>query len=72
MQKICREVEKDEKFEENWKESQKSGLYIGAYHFFSFDSPGKTQAKNFMKYVKLYIKIYLTMNQMIGKELVIT
>lgn len=41
----------DEKFEENWKESQKSGLYIGAYHFFSFDSPGKTQAKNFMKYV---------------------
>lgn len=41
----------DEKFEENWKEAQKSGLYIGAYHFFSFDSQGKTQAENFMKHV---------------------
>ena len=38
----------DEKFEENWKESQKSGLYIGAYHFFSFDSSGETQAENFI------------------------
>ena len=31
-------------------------------------------SKTFMNYVKLYIyiKIYLTMNQMIGKELIIT
>jgi hypothetical protein len=31
-------------------------------------------SKTFVKYVKLYvyIKVYLTMNQMIGKELIIT
>jgi hypothetical protein len=30
--------------------------------------------KKFLKYVKLYVymKVYLTMNQMIGKELIIT
>ncbi len=31
-------------------------------------------SKKFVKYVKLYVymKVYLTMNQMIGKELIIT
>ena len=30
-------------------------------------------SKNFVKYVKLYvyIKVYLTMNQMVGKELIV-
>lgn len=34
----------DECFEDNWQNAQKTSLYIGAYHFFSFDSAGKTQA----------------------------
>ncbi len=35
---------------------------------------GSSYSKTFVKYVKLYvyIKVYLTMNQMIGKELIIT
>lgn len=41
----------DEKFEENWQNAKSSPLYYGAYHFFSFDSPGKTQADNFIKTV---------------------
>ncbi len=41
----------DEKFEENWEKATGSGLYIGAYHFFSFDSDGKRQAKNFISHV---------------------
>lgn len=44
----------DENFKQNWKNAQKSGLYIGAYHFFSFESEGKTQAKNFIKNVKAF------------------
>jgi len=35
----------DECFYDNWQESGKSGLFIGAYHFFSFDSDGETQAQ---------------------------
>ncbi|MBQ3783758.1 MAG: hypothetical protein II838_10010 [Lachnospiraceae bacterium] len=42
----------DENFAENWENSKKSGLYVGAYHFFSFDSPGKKQAKNYIEIVK--------------------
>ncbi len=38
----------DEMFEENWKDAEQTGILAGAYHFFSFDSPGKTQAKNFI------------------------
>lgn len=41
----------DDKFAINWKNGIQSGLYVGAYHFFSFDSPGKTQAQNFMDVV---------------------
>ena len=41
----------DEKFQQNWEQATGSGLYIGAYHFFSFDSNGKKQAKNFIKHV---------------------
>lgn len=41
----------DECFEYNWSEACKTDLYIGAYHFFSFDSSGVTQAQNFINTV---------------------
>lgn len=34
-------------FYDNWDEASKTDLRIGAYHFFSFESAGKTQAENF-------------------------
>lgn len=42
----------DENFEKNWEDASKTNMKIGAYHFFSFDSPAKEQAKNFTKTVK--------------------
>ncbi len=41
----------DDKFASNWENALKTGLPSGAYHFFSFDSPGSTQAENFIKAV---------------------
>ncbi len=41
----------DEKFKENWENAQNSGLYAGAYHFFSFDSDGLTQANHYIETV---------------------
>ena len=38
---------KDEQFDRNWIEARETRLRIGAYHFFSLDSPGITQARNF-------------------------
>ena len=38
-------------FEENWKNAKECSLSVGAYHFFSFDSQGKTQAENFINTV---------------------
>lgn len=38
----------DPKFAENWEEAAKTDLMIGAYHFFSFESDGKTQAEHFI------------------------
>ncbi len=38
-------------FEYNFKEAQKTSLAVGAYHFFSYDSEGKTQAENFINTV---------------------
>lgn len=35
-------------FCENWKNAHDCGLPAGAYHFFSFDSSGETQAQNYM------------------------
>lgn len=35
----------DERFHDNWREAGKTSLYVGAYHFFSFDSDGKGQAE---------------------------
>ncbi len=42
----------DPRFEYNYTEAQKTELRVGAYHFFSFDSAGETQAENFIKTVK--------------------
>ncbi|TKC14931.1 glycoside hydrolase family 25 protein [Robertmurraya kyonggiensis] len=41
----------DKYFEKNWDEADKTDLRVGAYHFFSYDSEGKTQAQNFIKTV---------------------
>lgn len=42
---------RDPLFSYNWQASQKSGVYAGAYHFFSFESSGETQAQNFIETV---------------------
>ena len=41
----------DDRFAENWENAKKAGLLSGAYHFFSYDSEGRTQAENFIKTV---------------------
>jgi len=38
----------DPYFSANYRGAQETDLRIGAYHFFSFDSSGKTQAENFI------------------------
>ena len=37
----------DDTFEYNFSEARRAGLFVGAYHFFSFDSSAEAQAKNF-------------------------
>lgn len=41
----------DEKFSFNFSEALKTNLRVGAYHFFSYDSSGETQADNFIRTV---------------------
>lgn len=41
----------DEKFYANWENIAQTDLCYGAYHFFSFDSAGETQAKNYISTV---------------------
>ena len=41
----------DECFAYNFEQAQKTSLAVGAYHFFSYDSEGKTQAENFIRTV---------------------
>lgn len=41
----------DPSFAVNWERAQDSGVYVGAYHFFSFESSGETQAQNFIETV---------------------
>lgn len=43
----------DKKFATNWEEASQTDIVIGAYHFFSFESSGLTQAENFIKTVPL-------------------
>ncbi len=42
----------DKNFKYNFSEARKTSLCVGAYHFFSFDSSGETQAENFIKNVE--------------------
>ena len=39
----------DPYFHENWKNAKASPMAYGAYHFFSFDSPGELQAENYIE-----------------------
>ena len=41
----------DRCFAQNWADAQAAGVRVGAYHFFSYDSPGETQADNFITQV---------------------
>ncbi len=41
----------DENFAENWQKAQETKLALGAYHFFSFDSSGRTQAEWYLQTV---------------------
>jgi lysozyme len=41
----------DASFSNNWEAAQQTDLRVGAYHFFSYDSPGITQAENFIRTV---------------------
>jgi lysozyme len=39
---------RDTRFGENWAQARAQGLLTGAYHFFTFCSPGLAQAENFL------------------------
>ena len=41
----------DRQFRSNWEGAQAAGVRPGAYHFLSYDSPGDTQAENFIDQV---------------------
>lgn len=41
----------DDNFSSNYEKAKKTDLKVGAYHFFSFDSQGKSQAELFIKTV---------------------
>ncbi|MBQ8623979.1 MAG: glycoside hydrolase family 25 protein [Oscillospiraceae bacterium] len=42
----------DEYFDYNYTSAKESGITVGAYHFFSYDSKGITQAENFIANVE--------------------
>ncbi len=42
----------DPHFSFNFTEAQKCNIAVGAYHFFSYDSPAETQAENFINAVE--------------------
>lgn len=44
----------DPRFQYNWEQAQGTELEIGAYHFFSFDSPAETQLANFTAQVTAF------------------
>ena len=41
----------DRQFADNWAGARAVGVTVGAYHFLSYDSPGQTQADNFISAV---------------------
>ena len=49
----------DSRFTQNWENAEKAGLLSGAYHFFSYDSKGETQAQNFISIVGSDLKGHL-------------
>ncbi len=68
----------DPYFEKNYNSAMKTDLRIGAYHFFSFESSGKTQAENFcgtVSYIDgmlppvLDVEYYGSYNSLSGEEL---
>jgi lysozyme len=40
---------RDKRFEENWSGAAEAGIPRGAYHFFTFCSPGAAQAEHFLR-----------------------
>ena len=42
----------DPYFDQNWQNASETDIRIGAYHFFSFESGGDTQAQNFIDTVE--------------------
>ena len=42
----------DRMFAENFEKAEQTDVRVGAYHFFSFDSAGSTQAENFISTVE--------------------
>ena len=46
-------IYRDETFDANWYGARASGLRTGAYHFFSYDSPGADQAANYINTVPM-------------------
>lgn len=44
---------RDRRFSANWAGAAEAGVRAGAYHFLSYDSPGETQAENFIQTVPL-------------------
>lgn len=47
----------DPQFADNWQNVQTSGIYAGAYHYYSFGSNGAAQAENFKKNVPKTVNI---------------
>lgn len=41
----------DSLFEYNWKHAHRTSMKVGAYHFLSYTTPGKTQAENYIETV---------------------
>ena len=41
----------DKNFKKNWREAHATDLRVGAYHFMSYDTPGRSQAENFISQV---------------------
>lgn len=44
----------DDTFAQNYDDARKTELKVGAYHFFSFDSPGISQAEHFIRTVEAF------------------
>ncbi len=42
---------RDRQFQRNWEAAREAGLLRGAYHFFTFCSPGRAQASHFVSVV---------------------